>query len=382
MRSYNIAKGKRKIRHSRIMQIKDITNFLEQWAPLAYQASYDNSGLLLGEKSDSVEEALITLDVTEAVVDEAIDLGANLIIAHHPFIFKGIKKIGHTHWIDRCLRKCMIHNIAVYAIHTNLDHVHTGVNKRIADKIGLKNLAVLKASNDALTKLTFFVPPSSKETVLDAVYLAGAGTIGKYDRCSFQLKGTGTFRGSEVSNPSIGTPGVEEAVDETRVELLVPSPSVSTVLAALKAHHPYEEVAYYLQPLSNQNQEVGAGMVGELPEAVEALSFLESLKANMQLDTIRCTDLVKKHIKKVAICGGAGSFLLPYAKRTKADIFITADFKYHDFFEADGQIIVADIGHYESEVFTKDLLQERLREKFTNFAFHLSSVQTNPIKYL
>ena len=364
------------------MQIKDITNWLEQWAPLSLQESYDNSGLLVGEKQDEVSAALVTLDVTEKVVDEAIETGANLIIAHHPFIFNGIKRIGNSHWIDKCIRKAIKHDIGIYAIHTNLDNVHTGVNKKIAEKIGLQNTSILKSKKETLSRLTFFVPSDNKQEVLNAMFDVGAGNIGNYDHCSFQIEGTGTFRGNEQSNPTIGKQGLDEKVNESCVEVLVPDYRLGSVLSAMAQAHPYEEVAHFINPLSNVNQEAGAGMVGELADATETKDFLAHLKTGMNLQVIRHTDLVKKEIKKVAICGGSGSFLLGKAIATRADIFITGDFKYHDFFEANGEIIIADIGHYESEVFTKELILGALTKNFTRFAFRLSKVGTNPIKYL
>lgn len=364
------------------MQIKEIISYLESWAPPSLQESYDNSGLLIGEKDAEISETLITLDITEDVIDEAIDTSANLIIAHHPFIFKGIKRIGNTHWIDRCIRKAIKHDISIYAIHTNLDNVHTGVNKKIAEKIGLENLSILQPKNETLSKITVFIPSENKQEVLDAMFEAGAGNIGNYDHCSFQVAGTGTFRGNEDSNPTIGKQGEDEEVSETRAEVLVPNYRLGAVLAAMHRAHPYEEVAHFVTQLSNTNQEVGSGMIGELPEAMESEAFLSYLKERMQLKMIRHTDIVNQSIKKVAICGGSGSFLLGAAQRKKADIFITGDFKYHDFFEANKEIIIADIGHYESEVFTKELIQDALTKNFTKFAFRLSQVDTNPIKYL
>ena len=364
------------------MKVKEIINFLEHWAPLSLQESYDNSGLLIGERDDEVTSVLITLDITEEVVDEAISSGDNLIIAHHPFIFRGIKRIGNSHWIDRCIRKAIQHQIAIYAIHTNLDNVHTGVNKKIADKIGLINASILQPKSSTLSKLTVFVPTENKDELLKALYEAGAGHVGNYDHCSFQVEGTGTFRGNDLSSPTIGTPGDDEKVNETRIEVIVPKHSLRSVLNAMKTAHPYEEVAYYLQELINENQEIGSGMIGQLPKPMSAKEFLTHLKTSMNLHAIRHTELVKDTIERVALCGGSGSFLLGKAIRANADVFITADFKYHDFFEANGELIIADIGHYESEVFTKDLLHDALTENFTKFAFRLSKVDTNPIKYL
>lgn len=364
------------------MQIKDIINFLESWAPSSLQESYDNSGLLIGEKYAEISQVLISLDVTEEVIDEAVATKSDMIIAHHPFIFKGIKRIGNTHWIDRCIRKAIKHDISIYAIHTNLDNVHTGVNKKIAEKIGLENCSILQPKKETLSKLTVFVPNNNKQEVLDAMYEAGAGNIGNYEHCSFQLEGKGTFRGNEQSNPSIGQQGIDEEVQETRIEVVVPNYRMAMVLSAMNDAHPYEEVAHYITLLANLNQEIGSGMIGELSKEMESHEFLDRLKESMELKVIRHTDLVHKYIQKVAICGGSGSFLLNTAQAKGADIFITGDFKYHDFFEANKEIIIADIGHYESEVFTKELILDALTKNFTKFAFRLSKVDTNPIKYL
>lgn len=362
------------------MKIKDILNFLEAWAPLSLQESYDNAGLILGDKNDEVSKALITLDVTEEVVKEAIEEGAEMIIAHHPIVFKPLKKIGKSKWIDRCLRKCIQHDIAIYATHTNLDNVVTGVNHKIGNKLGLQNLSILSPKSDTLLKLTVFVPQESKDKLLKALFNAGAGKIGNYDQCSFQQEGIGTFRPNKDANPTIGTADLTEQVKESRIEVMLPSHNQSNVLAAMKVAHPYEEVAYYLYRLENHNQEVGSGMIGELNEAMSVKAFLDFLKDRMNLQMIRHTRF-DGSIKKVALCGGSGSFLLGKALSSKADAFVTADFKYHEFFDADAKIMIADIGHYESEVYTKDLLYDRLTEKFPKFAFRLSKVDTNPIKY-
>ena len=364
------------------MQIKEITDMLERWANPSLQESYDNAGLLLGDRNDDCSGALITLDVTEEVVDEAIANGLDLIIAHHPLIFKGLKRLGKKHWIDRCVRKAIQHDIAIYAIHTNLDHVHTGVNHKICERIGLQNLKVLQPKNATLAKLTVFVPEVDKEPVLDALFNAGAGNIGNYDHCSFQVDGMGSFRGNDQSTPAFGTKGSIEHVKEARIEVLIRKHELRQVLHAMKAAHPYEEVAYYVSELLNENQEIGAGMMGTLPAEMSPDAFFDHLKKSMNLKVIKATSTIKESIRTVAVCGGSGSFLLSTAKAKKADVFITADFKYHEYFEANGEVIIADIGHYESEVYTKDLLHDELSKTFANFAFHLSKVDTNPIKYL
>ncbi len=364
------------------MKVKDILNELESWAPPVYQESYDNSGLLVGNASSELKGVLVTLDVTMEVINEAIQEGTNLIVAHHPLIFGGLKRLTGNHWVEKCVIQAIKHDICIYAIHTNLDHVHDGVNSKIAEKIGLQSVKVLSPKNDTLSKLVAFVPKESAEKVLQALYKAGVGEIGNYDHCSFQLEGEGTFRPNEKANPTIGSQLQDETVSEKRLEVILPTYKQRSIIHALKAAHPYEEVAYYLQPLSNENQDVGSGAVGVLPNPMDTHEFFAMLKESMELEVIRCTAMVKENVRKIAVCGGAGRFLLSKAKRAGADVFITADFKYHDFFEADNDLIVADIGHYESEVFTKELIGDRLKEKFANIAVRLSGVRTNPIIYI
>jgi dinuclear metal center YbgI/SA1388 family protein len=364
------------------LKIRDITHHLESFAPPAYQESYDNSGLLTGQPDQEVSGVLVTLDCTEPVIDEAIERGCNLIVAHHPIIFKGLRRLTGSNYVERTVIKAIRNNIGIYAIHTNLDNVHTGVNKKICDKIGLINTSVLAPKAQALTKLVTFTPGENAGTVLNALYAAGAGQIGNYSNCSFTVEGTGTFMPNENANPSIGRRQVQETVAEKRVEVIFPSYLQSRVVDALKKAHPYEEVAYYLTRLDNQNQEVGSGMIGDLETSLEPLEFLKRLKKSMELNTIRHTALVDQPVKKVAVCGGSGSFLLPQARQAGAQVYISADFKYHEFFDAEGSITIADIGHYESEVFTKDLLAEVLTKKFPTFAINFSRTVTNPISYL
>ena len=364
------------------LKIKDITGYLESLAPRPYQESYDNSGLLTGNQYDPVTGILVTLDCTEAVVQEAIDSNHNLIVAHHPIIFKGLKKLTGSNYVERTIIKAIKNNIAIYAIHTNLDNVHTGVNKKIADKIGLQNLKILVPRANTLTKLTTFIPTDSVGVVMEALHQAGAGQIGNYKNCSFSVEGTGTFSPNDAANPFIGSAGKQEYVKETRVEVILASHLEGKIIAALRKSHPYEEVAYYLTSLTNENQEVGSGMIGDLTEPVEPIEFLKRLKISMQLSMIRHTSLINRSIKKVAVCGGSGSFLLSKAIQAGADAYITADFKYHEFFDAENRIVIADIGHYESEVFTKDLLKDVLMEKFPTFAINFSKTVTNPISYL
>jgi len=364
------------------IKVKDITDYLETMAPPQYQESYDNSRLLVGDPGGEVQGILVTLDCLEAVVEEAIHQKCNLIVAHHPIIFKGLKSITGSNYVERVVMKAIRHGIAIYAIHTNLDNVHTGVNKKICDLLGLKNTKVLAPRKDTLTKLVTFIPTDKADQVIEAIHRVGAGQIGHYKNCSFRVEGTGTFMPDEMANPNLGKANVQEHVSEIRAEVIFPSYLEKQVLHALKESHPYEEVAYYLMALRNENQEVGSGMVGDLEKPLEPLDFLKSLKKQMGLQIIRHTQFGNQQIQRVAVCGGSGSFLLEKAIQSGAQVFITSDFKYHDFFDADGRIIIADIGHYESEAFTKELLVDVLIKKFPTFAINFSKTVTNPISYL
>lgn len=363
-------------------KIKDITAHLEKTAPLPYQESYDNSGMLLGDPEAKVKRVLITLDTTEEVVQEAKKLGCTLIISHHPIIFKGLKTLTGATYVERVVIEAIKNDIALYAIHTNLDNVVTGVNKAIAKRLELENTRILSPKSNLLSKLTTFIPPDFTQSVLNALYKAGAGMIGKYDNCSFQVSGTGTFRPNEFAKPYTGKRNELEDVTENRIEVIFPSHLKTSILNALHRTHPYEEIAYYLHDLANTYQDTGEGMIGTLAHEMNSQYFISYLKEKMNLNLIRHTALVKEKIRTVAFCGGAGSFLLGKAKSAGADIFISADFKYHEFFDAEKEIIIADIGHYESEVFTKELIFDILNEKFPKFALHLSKVNTNPIFYI
>ncbi len=362
-------------------KIKDIIQYLETFAPPAYQEEYDNSGLITGDQYSEMKGAIITLDCIEEVVDEAIQKNCNLIIAHHPIIFRGIKKLTGSNYIERTVIKAIKNDIAIYAIHTNLDHVSHGVNKKIADKLGLINTNILRPKNDTLTKLTTFIPKKHTENVLAKLHESGAGMIGNYKNCSFRTEGIGAFLPAGEANPTIGKIGALEKVNEDRIEVLFPRHLKSKILSALFDAHPYEEVAYYVHDLANKNNEVGSGMIGELQNPIKSTEFLMQIKNNLSAKVIRHTALVKDEVKKVALCGGAGSFLLRDAMAQGADIFISGDFKYHEFFDAEERIIIADVGHYESEQFTKELIYENISKKFANIALHFTEVNSNPIFY-
>lgn len=365
-----------------VYTIQDIVSYLEKIAPPSYQESYDNAQLITGDPKNQVNGILCSLDATEAVIDEAISLDCNLVICHHPIIFKGLKSLTGKNYVERTIIKAIKNDIAIYAIHTNLDHVAHGVNKKIADKIGLINTSILQPKKEILSKLTTFVPLEAKDRVLSALFEAGAGQIGEYSGCSFITEGKGTFIPSQNAYPRKGERGKPHEELEVRIEVLLPSFLERKVLLSMKRAHPYEEVAYFLHRLENENQSVGAGMVGDLTHPMEEREFLLHLKKNMNLPVIKHTVLINKPIQKVAVCGGAGIFLLTQAKNAGADIFITSDVKYHEFFDTENQIVVCDIGHYESEIYTKELLKEILSQNFTNIALYLTKIVTNPITYL
>lgn len=361
--------------------IKDITTVLEQFAPLSLQESYDNCGLLTGSFDTEVTSALLTLDCTEDVVNEAIEKGCQLIIAHHPIIFSGLKSLTGKNYIEKTIIKAIKNDIAIYAYHTNLDNVKEGVNYKIATKLGLKNLSILSPKSNNLIKLETYCPKENTNAILNALEKAGAGAIGAYSGCSFTSIGEGRFTGNAASNPTIGTPNQAEKVEESKIEVLVPKHLQNTVLQALKTSHPYEEVAYFLHAISNVNQDIGSGMIGELKEEIDLYQFFDFIKEEFEVKTIKHTASTKNKIKRIAVCGGSGSFLIQNAINAKADLFISSDIKYHEFFDAENKLVIADIGHYETESCTKELFFEILKEKFINIALVFSRTYTNPVNY-
>jgi len=364
------------------MKIREITDFLEEIAPLHYQESYDNSGLIIGDLENKVDDVLITLDCTEEVIDEAISNNCNLIISHHPIIFSPLKKINGKNYVERVIVKAIKHDISIYAIHTNLDNVYNGVNSKIAEKLGLKNCKILRPNSKLIKQLVVYCPSSHSESLKQSLLECGAGEFRNYDNCSFSVVGKGTFRPKEGSNPFFGNIDNTETVSEERLEFFYNIKDENALLECLFKNHPYEQVAYQIYSLDNICSEIGSGMIGELEDEIECDKFLALIKKKMKTDCIRHTSLIRNKIKYVAVCGGSGSFLLEEAKKKNADIFISSDFKYHEFFDADGKIIIADIGHFESEQFTKELICDMLSKKFTKFAVQLSKVNTNPINYL
>lgn len=363
------------------MRIAEIIAELEKFAPLLYQEDYDNSGLLCGDKNQIASGVLLSLDCTEEVIEDAVKHGCNLVIAHHPIIFGGLKKLtGSTH-VERTVIAAIRAGISIYACHTNLDNVQMGVNRKICEKLGLIPGSVLSVKSGSLQKLVTYVPESHRQQVMDAVFAAGAGSIGNYEHCSFYTEGTGTFRGNEKTTPFLGKPGEISFEKEQRLETVFPVAAEAAVISALLKAHPYEEVAYDVFPITNAHQGIGAGMVGELKEPLSEDSFMQVVKETFRVPVIKHTQKTGKSIKKVAVCGGSGRFLLKKAIQSGADAYITADFKYHEYFEVEGKLLLIDVGHFESEQFTPEIFYEIIKKKFPTFAVRLSETNTNPINY-
>ncbi len=363
------------------MIIQDVINHLETLAPLNYAEDFDNVGLLVGDRSAKLTGVVVTLDTLEAVVDEAIEEEYNLIVSFHPIIFKGLKTLTGKTYVERVVIKAIKHNIAIYSMHTALDNSFMGVNAMICDQLGLKNRQVLIPQKDTIKKLTTYVPKNEAEALRSALFDAGAGEIGNYANCSFNTEGYGTFKGNENASPTKGEKGQTHTEAETKVTVIFAKHLESKILKALFDNHSYEEVAYEVITIENKNQNIGMGMIGELESAMTEMEFLNHLKTKMQTGCIRHSALGGQSLKKVAVLGGSGSFAIGAAKAAGADAFVTADLKYHDFFTAEDDILLTDIGHYESEQFTKNLLVAYLTKKITNFAIILSKINTNPVKY-
>ena len=364
------------------MIIKTITDYLEKLAPLAYAEDFDNVGLLVGDYNTEVTGVLVTLDTLEETVDEAIAKNCNLIVSFHPIIFSGLKKLNGKSYVERVVLKAIKNNIAIYATHTALDNSKNGVSAKICEVLGLQNYKVLIPKKGIIKKLTTYVPTENAEDLKTALFEAGAGNIGNYNHCSFSILGEGTFKGNDDSNPVIGKKGELQKQEEIQVSVTFEAKNEKSILQALIANHPYEEVAYEIITTENVHQNIGMGMIGELPQEMEENQFLQFVKKTMQTNCVRHSQFINKKIKKVAVLGGSGSFAISNAIQSGADAYISADFKYHEFFKAENKILLADIGHYESEQFTKRLLVDYLTKKFSNFAIVLSEKSTNPIYYI
>jgi len=363
------------------MKINEIISYLETIADTSLQEEYDNAGLITGDAGWDCSGIICTLDATEEVVKEAIQKKCNLIVAHHPIVFKGLKKINGKNYVEKTIIAAIKNDIAIYAIHTNLDNVKQGVNGRIAQMLGLENCKILSEKDGTLNKLFTFVPVDHAAKVRNAIFAAGGGQISNYSECSFNAEGVGTFKGGKGTNPFVGEPGKHHQEKEIKIEIIFPTYFERKIMAALIAAHPYEEVAYDIIQLSNSNRTIGSGMIGELPNPVEEKQFLKNLMELFRVPVVRHTRFTGRPVKKVAVCGGAGSFLISKALADEADVYITADVKYHEFFDANDRLLIADVGHYESEQFTINLLQEVLEQKFPTFAVLKTEVKTNPVAY-
>ena len=362
-------------------KINEIVQVLDKFAPPMYSEDYDNVGLLVGDRNAEVNSVLITLDITEQIIDEAIKTGANLIVAHHPIIFRGLKKLTGANEVERVVMMAIKNDIAIYAGHTNFDNIDGGVNSKICSKLNLQNCRNLDPKPDNLLKLVVFIPETHLEKFRNAVFMAGAGHIGNYDRTSYNIEGIGTFRGNENSKPFIGKKEEMSFEREIRFETIFPAHLQGAVISAVLNNHPYEEVAYDIYPIKNKYQNVGTGMIGTLPNQLSETEFLALVKETFNVKCIKHTNLKGEKIKKVAVCGGSCSFMISKAMSKNADAFITADVKYHEFFDVENKLFLLDIGHYESEQYTKDIFYNILTEKFSTFAVNLSKINTNPINY-
>lgn len=363
-------------------KVRDLLAYFQEIVPFQYQESYDNSGLLVGDPNMEIKGVLCSLDCTENVIDDALAQGCNVIVSHHPILFKGIKSLTGKNYVERTLIKAIKNDIALIAVHTNVDNYRFGVNHIIANKLKLVNQQILVPKQGNLLKLAVFVPRSHSNVVLEALANAGAGKIGNYDSCSFSTEGTGRFRPLENSNAFIGSVNQLEAVDEVKVEVIFETHLLSKVIQAMNSAHPYEEIAHDIVPLTHENNYVGSGIIGDLEHEIEVEDFLKTIKTTFKAGVVRYTKAEKTKVKRVAVCGGSGSFLLKDAKNRGADLYLTADFKYHEFFDSENQIIIADIGHFESEQYIVDWFVSFISNKFPNFAVRLTSVNTNPINYI
>jgi dinuclear metal center YbgI/SA1388 family protein len=364
------------------MKLTELCSYLDSVVPLSLQEGYDNSGLQVGQSENEISSALITLDVTESVIDEAIQKGCGIIVSHHPLIFNGIKKITGKTATDRILLKAIKNDIAVYSSHTNLDMLGNGVSRKMAEKLGLQNVKVLRTLKNMLIKLVTFIPEDHLDKVREAIFNAGAGMIGNYDRCGFTVKGAGSFRAGGGTNPFAGEKGKLHFENEVRFETILFSHLKEKVIKALLDTHPYEEVAYDIYALENENIDLGLGCTGDFAEPVSENDFLNLASSVFGAYGIRYSRLTGRPVKKVALCGGSGASLLNNAVLCGADAFVTGDIKYHTFFEADNRILLVDCGHFETEKFSTEILYDLIIKKFPKFALRFSEINTNPINYL
>jgi dinuclear metal center YbgI/SA1388 family protein len=364
------------------MLIKEIISVLEEMAPLAYAEDFDNVGLLVGNQNSEATGVLVCHDALESIIDEAITKNCNLVVCFHPILFSGLKKITGKNYVERSIIKAIKNDIAIYAVHTALDNHQEGVNKIFCDAFGLTNTKILIPKQNFIRKLVTYTVPENAAKIRQALFDVGAGTIGNYDNCSFVSNGMGTYKGNSESNPVIGERNELIETSEIKIEVTFEKHLESKILKALFENHIYEEVAYEIYDLQNKHQNIGLGMIGELAVPMEEKAFLNFVKDKMQAGGIRHSVFLGKSIKKVAVLGGSGSFAIKNAIQAGADVFLTADLKYHQFYESENQLLLADIGHFESERYTKNYIVDYLTKKILNFAIVLSEENTNPVKYL
>lgn len=363
------------------MKVSEVIAVLEELAPQKYAEDFDNTGLLVGDTQAEITNILVTLDTLETVVDEAIQKDCNLIVSFHPIIFSGLKKLTGQSYVERTVQKAIKHDINIFAIHTALDNAHNGVNAMICEKLGLDDRRILIPQKNTLKKLVTYAPKDEAETLRNALFEAGAGHLGNYSHCSFNSFGNGTYKANSHAKPTKGRPGELHIEEEVEIAVIFQKHLEKPVLQALFNTHSYEEVAYEVITIENSNKQIGMGMIGTFEQAMSENEFLAFVKKTMKTGCVRHSGLLQKEIKKVAVLGGSGSFAIDAAKAAGADAFVSADLKYHDFFKAENQILLADIGHYESEQYTKDLLVSFLTKKISNFAIVLAQTNTNPISY-
>ena len=363
------------------MKIKEILSVLEAMAPLAYAEDFDNVGLLVGDAEAEATGVLVCHDALETVIEEAIAKKCNLVVCFHPILFSGLKKINGKNYVERAVIKAIKNDVAIYAVHTALDNHPQGVNKIFGDALGLSNTKILVPKQHFIQKLVTFTIPDNVEQVRNALFDAGAGKIGNYEDCSFNSKGIGTYMGNENSNPEIGERFEFVEGEEIKIEVTFEKHLQSKILKVLFSNHVYEEIAYEVYELQNVHQNLGLGMIGELKSPMNEADFLQMVKEKMQTGGIRHSQFRNRPIHKVAVLGGSGSFAIKNAIQAGADAFLTADLKYHQFYEAENKLLLADIGHFESERFTKNYIVDYLTKKISNFAIILSEENTNPVKY-
>ena len=364
------------------MKIKEILVILEEMAPLAYAEDFDNVGLLVGNQDSEATGVLVCHDALESVIEEAIEKKCNLVVCFHPIIFVGLKKITGKNYVEKAIVKAIKNDIAIYAVHTALDNHKDGVNKIFCDVLGLKNTKILIPKQNFIQKLVTYTIPENAEKVRNALLKAGAGNIGNYDNCSFNSQGFSTYRGNENSSPAVGIRGELTTTGEIKIEVVFEKHLQHRILRALFDAHIYEEIAYEIYDLQNYHQNIGLGMIGELEIPEDEAAFLMSVKDKMKAQGIRHSEFLNKKVHKVAVLGGSGSYAIKNAIAAGATVFLTADLKYHNFYEAENQILLVDIGHFESERYTKNYIVEYLTKKLLNFAVIFSEENTNPVKYL